>query len=191
VARGAKASSPPSRTTASTRRPLDRSIASSRVFNAASASGFEQVFFICSLCARPQERSSVAATITRLSGTGDVLEGRMGFNSIRRGVLAAFMASFLALFVLVPAVDAMSCGTEGEPSEAVVLVVDDHSSTPHSDNPSHGVCSHGHCHHGGVSTPARQDASLDRVVGRGALTTRPAHQLISHPPAGPKRPPRG
>ncbi len=114
----------------------------------------------------------------------------MGFNSIRRGVLATFMATFIALFVFVPAVDAMSCGTEDEPSQAAVLVIDDHSSTPHSDDANHAVCSHGHCHHGGVSTPARQDASLDRAVGRGVLLTLPTHRMISHPPAGPERPPR-
>lgn len=116
----------------------------------------------------------------------------MGFNSIRRGVLTAFMASFLALFVLVPAVDAMSCATEGEPSEAAVLVIDDHSSDPHpADGANHPACSHGHCHHGGASTPARQDATLDRVAGRGVLLTPPANRLISHTPAGPERPPRG
>lgn len=121
-----------------------------------------------------------------------MLERNMGFNAIRRGVLATLMASFLALFVFVPAVDAMSCGAEGEPSEAAVLVIDDHSRDPHpSKDENHAVCSHGHCHHGGVATPARQEASLDRVIGRGVPLTRPADRLISHPPAGPERPPRG
>jgi len=125
-----------------------------------------------------------------LSATGDVLESLMGFNSIRRGILATLMASLITLFVFVPAVDAMSCGTEGEPSEAV-LVVDDHSNEPHpADDANHAACSHGHCHHGGVSTPARQDVSFDVAPGRGVLLTGLAHQLVSHPPAGPERPPR-
>ena len=119
-----------------------------------------------------------------------MLESPMGFNSIRRGVLATFMATFIALFVFIPAVDAMSCGTEAEPSEAAVLVVDDHSSTPHSDDENHAVCSHGHCHHGGVSTPARQDTSFEVAPRRAVLLSSPSHQLVSHPPAGPERPPR-
>ncbi len=137
------------------------------------------------------EPSFTDATTARLSATRDMLESLMGFNSIRRGMLTALMASFLALFVLVPAVDAMSCGTEGEPSEAAVLVIDDHSNEPHpADDATHPACSHGHCHHGGASTPARQDIAFDVASGRGVLLTGLAHQLVSHPPAGPERPPR-
>jgi hypothetical protein len=133
----------------------------------------------------------INATTARLSATADVLESLMGFNSIRRGMLTALMATFFALFVLVPAVDAMSCGTEGELSEAAVLVIDDHSKEPHpADDANHPACSHGHCHHGGVSTPARQDVSFDVALGRGVLLTGLAHQLVSHLPAGPERPPR-
>jgi len=149
------------------------------------------LFFMRSRFVEIKRRRAAHATLMRLSWTGGVLEDLMGFSAIRRGVLAAFMASFLALFVLVPAVDAMSCGTESEASEVAVLVIDDPSSAPHSDDETHAVCSHGHCHHGGASTPARQDASLDGVSGRGVLLTWPAHRLISHPPAGPERPPRG
>lgn len=131
------------------------------------------------------------ATTARLSGARYMLESLMGFNSIRRGMLATLMASFIALFVLVPAVDAMSCGTEGESSETAVLVVDDHGDEPHPvDDANHAFCTHGHCHHGGVSTPARQDASLDIAPRRGALLTDPSRRLVSHPPAGPERPPR-
>lgn len=105
-------------------------------------------------------------------------------------MLAALMASFIALFVFVPAADAMSCGPEGEPSDAV-LVIDDHSNQPHpADDANHPACSHGHCHHGGVSTPARQDTSFNVAPRRELLLATLSHRLISHPPAGPERPPR-
>ena len=51
----------------------------------------------------------------------------MDFSSIRQGLAAALLAAFLALFVLVPAVDAMSCGPEAGVSETAILLIDDYS----------------------------------------------------------------
>lgn len=115
----------------------------------------------------------------------------MGFSSIRQGLAAALLAAFLALFVLVPAVDAMSCGPEAAASETAILLIDDHSSDAGGGaDADHGVCAHGHCHHGGVSTPARSAVSFDAAPARSSVCMRPASRLISHPPAGPERPPR-
>ena len=115
----------------------------------------------------------------------------MGFSSIRQGLMAALLASFLALFVLVPAVDAMSCSPEAELSETAILLIDDHSGDAGGDDDAdHAVCSHGHCHHGGVSTPARSAMSFDAVATRAPVYMQPESRLVSHPPAGPERPPR-
>lgn len=115
----------------------------------------------------------------------------MGFSSIRQGLMAALLASFLALFVLVPAVDAMSCGPEAGVSETAILLIDDHSGgVGAGGDADHAVCSHGHCHHGGVSTPARSAVSFDAVAARAPAYMRVESRLISHPPAGPERPPR-
>lgn len=66
--------------------------------------------------------------------------------------MAALLASFLALFVLVSAVEAAICAPEASAhtSEAVTEAPTDPDDAGGPD--SHAICSHGHCHHGGVAT---------------------------------------
>ena len=116
----------------------------------------------------------------------------MGFSSIRQGLMAALLASFLALFVLVPTVDAMTCGPEASRSEASILILEDLSDEgSHGGDVQHATCAHGHCHDAGVSGPASRSSLLDGVRPRTPGVMRPADLLVSNIVAGPERPPRG
>jgi len=119
-----------------------------------------------------------------------VLDSGMGFRSIRQGLAAMLLASFLALFGFAPAVDAMSCGPEAAPS-AAFLIVDNHSGHSDTDRDmDHGVCADGHCHHGGVATPALTETPSAQTLTRTPAVMRPVERLVSRAPAGPERPPR-
>src|SRR5690606_17755571 len=59
------------------------------------------------------------ATMRRLMSRRAVIWDGMGFPSARQGWMAALLASFLALFVLVSAVDAAACAPEGGSSQGV------------------------------------------------------------------------
>lgn len=104
--------------------------------------------------------------------------------------MAALLASFLALFVLVSAVEAAICAPEASAhtSEAVTEAPTDPDDA--GDPDSHAICSHGHCHHGGVAT-TQTPSSLTTTTNRDIAPLRPADPLASRMPTGPDRPPRG
>lgn len=107
--------------------------------------------------------------------------------------MAALLASFLALFVLVSAVEAATCGPEAATTHASETV----GETPTDpagggiDPDSHAICSHGHCHHAGVATTQTPDALTTTKTDRDIAPLRPADPLASRMPTGPDRPPRG
>ena len=125
-----------------------------------------------------------------------VLWDGMGFTSVRHEWLAALLASFLALFVLVSAVDAAACAPETGSAQGVAAsglthaVVSDADHETGGGGAGHVACAHGHCHHGGVTVPAAvndmKSAALDRAPLAPPLAQAPPSQV----PAGPKRPPR-
>lgn len=130
--------------------------------------------------------------MARLQSRRTVLWDAMGFSSARHGWMAALLASFLALFVLVSAVEAATCAPEAVTAHAVEMVADAPSDDGDTDRPDqHAICSHGHCHHGGVAVPQTPDAPAVTHAG-GDLDALPlADGLPSRMPAGPDRPPRG
>lgn len=105
--------------------------------------------------------------------------------------MAALLASFFALFVLVSAVEAATCAPEAvtHASEMVADTPSDPDDTGRS-NP-HAICSHGHCHHGGVATAQTPDGLTPTLKDREPGPLRPADPLTSRKPTGPDRPPRG
>ena len=122
-----------------------------------------------------------------------VLWDGMVFPSTRHGWMAALLASFLALFVLVSAADAFACAPEagalqGVATDVVVVSEGDHGKADGAADPV--ACAHGHCHHSGVAVPPAvndiRSAALDRAPRTPSLDQAPA----SRSPAGPKRPPR-
>nr|WP_314434196.1 hypothetical protein [uncultured Brevundimonas sp.] len=123
-----------------------------------------------------------------LRGKG-VVQGGMGLSSIRQGFLAALLASFLAVFALVPVVDAMACAPEG-PAETSILVLEGHSHTNDDNGQEQGVCSHGHCHHSGAAVPSAPAVVSSVRVDRAPAVVRPINRLTSRPPAGPEHPPK-
>lgn len=127
----------------------------------------------------------------RLSSPNAVLKSGVGINSIKQGLLAALLASFLSLFVLVPAVDAMTCGPETSRSEAFILSDVDHSDYESYDEEiRHATCAHGHCHDAGGSGLAPHELLLTAVqAGAPDLMSR-ADRLVSSVLASLERPPR-
>ena len=124
-----------------------------------------------------------------------VVWDRMGFPSVRHGLMTALLAAFLSLFVLVSAVDAATCGPEAAtppPSSALVDVPADQGGGGGGGGPdNHAICSHGHCHHSGVAVA---ETALEPVVSHAGadLNARPlTNGLPSRMPTGPERPPRG
>ena len=130
--------------------------------------------------------------MARLQSRRTVLWDGMGFSSARHGWMTALLASFLALFVLVSAVEAATCAPEAVTAHASEIVADVPSDSDDTDRPDqHAICSHGHCHHSGVAVPQTPDASVV-THGGAALDALPlADGLPSRMPAGPDRPPRG
>jgi ABC-type nickel/cobalt efflux system permease component RcnA len=104
--------------------------------------------------------------------------------------MAALLASFLALFVLVSTVEAAICAPEASAhtSEAVTEAPTDPDAA--GDPDSHAICSHGHCHHGGAAT-TQTPSSLTKTADQDIAPLRPADPLASRMPTGPDRPPRG
>ena len=132
------------------------------------------------------------ATMPRLQWRRTVLWDAMGFSSAKHGWMTALLASFLALFVLISAVEAATCAPEAVTAHASEIVADAPSDPADTDRPDqHAICSHGHCHHGGVAVPRTPDAPVVTHAGSdlGALPL--ADGLPSRMPAGPDRPPRG
>lgn len=132
------------------------------------------------------------ATMPRLQWRRTVLWDAMGFSSARHGWMTALLASFLALFVLVTAVEAATCAPEAATAHASEIVADAPSDSDNTDRPDqHAICSHGHCHHGGVAVPQTPDAPVVTHAGSDLDALPLADGLPSRMPAGPDRPPRG
>lgn len=107
----------------------------------------------------------------------------------RHSIIAALFALFVAVFVLIPTVDAAACAVELEPAHAAASVADDGGDLP-SDSDDHAICSHGHCHHSGTAMPSStQSVAVTAIVAPNLL--RPTDEpLASRAPSGLKRPPR-
>lgn len=107
----------------------------------------------------------------------------------RFGVVAALFALLVAVFVLIPTVDAAACAAELEPAHAAASTADDGGDLP-SDPDDHAICSHGHCHHSGTAIPSSpQSITVTTVVAPTLL--RPTDEpLASRAPSGLERPPR-
>lgn len=118
-----------------------------------------------------------------------VLKGGMVRSENRHGIMAALLALFVAVFVLIPTVDAAACAVELEPAHAAASVANDGGDLP-SDPDDHAICSHGHCHHGGAVVVGNGDVSPATASGEPRVLL-PSEPLASRTPAGPERPPRG
>lgn len=107
----------------------------------------------------------------------------------RHGILAGLFALFVAIFVLVPTVDAVACAVELEPAHAAVYVDSDGDDQP-TDADDHAICSHGHCHHSGTAMPASpQTVAMTTALSPNLL--RPTDEpLSSRAPSDLERPPR-
>lgn len=118
-----------------------------------------------------------------------VVSGGMDRSPNRHGILAGLFALFVAIFVLVPTVDAVACAVELEPAHAAVYVDSDGDDQP-TDADGHAICSHGHCHHGGTTLPSSpQPLRVNTPIA--ASPSRPSSDAMkSRIPSGPKRPPR-
>ena len=119
-----------------------------------------------------------------------VLKGGMVRSENRHGIMAALLALFVAVFVLIPTVDAAACAVELEPAHAAASVADDGGDLP-SDPDDHAICSHGHCHHGGAMSFDRPDFAPSVAVVRELRRIPPDSSLASRTPSGLDRPPRG
>lgn len=124
-----------------------------------------------------------------LSRSRTVVSGGMDRSQSRHGVLAGLFALLVAIFVLIPTVDAAACATELEPAHAAASVDSDGDDQP-IDADGHAICSHGHCHHGGTTLPSSpQQFAVNPPVAASPL--RPSSDALkSRIPSGPKRPPR-
>jgi len=129
--------------------------------------------------------------MARLKWRLTVLCDAMGLSSVRQGWMAALLASFLALFVLVSTVEAATCGPEARThaSETIADAPSDSNETGRSDQ--HAICSHGHCHHSGVVANTGPELGLASLTGRELRRMPPTNPLVSSAPAGLDRPPQG
>lgn len=114
---------------------------------------------------------------------------RMMQQSGRFGLMAVLFALFVAIFVLIPTVDAAACAVEVEPAHAAASV-DNDGDDQRTDSDGHAICSHGHCHHAGTTLPSTpQQFALNAPNDANRL--RPtSDSLTSRVPSGLKRPPR-
>lgn len=138
------------------------------------------------------DRRKSPATTARLQSGRTVLWDAMGFSSARHGWMATLFASFLALFMLVSAVEAATCAPEAVTAHASEILADapsDPTDTDRSDQ--HAICSHGHCHHGSAAVPQMPDAAVVTHTGADLDALALEDGLPSRMPAGPDRPPRG
>ncbi len=107
----------------------------------------------------------------------------------RFGLMAALFALFVAIFVLIPTVDAAACAIELEPTHAAASVDNDGNDQP-TDADGHAICSHGHCHHGGTTLPSSPQQFAVNSPGAASPVRPSSDDLKSRVPSGPKRPPR-
>lgn len=121
-----------------------------------------------------------------------VVWDRMGFPSVRHGLMTALLAVFVSLFVLVSAVDAATCSPEATASSvSSTTVASDLPGDQDNGGPdNHAICSHGHCHHGGIAMPQTPDAPVVTHAASDLDALPLADGLPSRMPAGPDRPPR-
>lgn len=106
--------------------------------------------------------------------------------------MAALLASFFALFVLVSTVEAATCAPEAATTHASETVAEAPADPDDTGRPDqHAICSHGHCHHSGVADAQAPDTLTRAVSDRDRAPLRPADRLASRKPTGPDRPPRG
>jgi hypothetical protein len=116
----------------------------------------------------------------------------MGFLSARHGWLGTLLASFLALLVLVSAVDAVACGPETGPSHAAEAAWEVPGDAGDDGGPSkHALCPHGHCHHQVIAADETPTPVGPTPVGRDLNGPPPPDGFVSRFPTGPDRPPRG
>ena len=118
-----------------------------------------------------------------------VLKGGMVRSENRPGIMAALLALFVAVFVLIPTVDAAACAVELEPAHAAASVADDGGDLP-SDPDDHAICSHGHCHHSGTAMPSWPQSVAVTAANSPNLLRPAAEPLASRAPSGLERPPR-
>lgn len=118
-----------------------------------------------------------------------VLWSRMVRVANRHVFIAALFALLVAVFVLIPTVDAAACALELAPTHAAGSVADEGGDVP-SDPDDHAICSHGHCHHSGTAMPSSpQSVAVTAAVAPSLL--RPTDEpLASRAPSGLERPPR-
>ena len=116
--------------------------------------------------------------------------GLMGLTSNRHWMIAALLALFVAVFVLVPVADAATCAVEAEVTQTSTLVSlpDEPTDAPSAD---HGLCAHGHCHHSGVALPQPAPLKFSKTHSATPALKPSNAPLTSHSPNGLKRPPRG
>ncbi|MGK2255789.1 MAG: hypothetical protein ACI8Y6_001089 [Brevundimonas sp.] len=123
-----------------------------------------------------------------------VLWDGMGFPSTRHGWMAALLASFLALFVLVSAADAFACAPETGSLQGLaasdVVAVSDTGHGERKDAAGQVACAHGHCHHCGITAPPAIDDMRSMALDRAPLAPSLDQAPASRMPAGPMRPPR-
>lgn len=131
------------------------------------------------------------ATMTRLRLWRTVLWQAMGRSMARQSWMAALLASVLALFVLVSAVEAATCAPESM-THASATIADAPSDPDDTDSSEqHAICSHGHCHHSGAAAMALPELGIAALTGREPLRVPPTDALVSSAPTGPDRPPQG
>ena len=129
--------------------------------------------------------------MVRLRTRSTVLWDIMGFSSARHGWMAALLASFLALFVLVSAAEAATCAPEAVTAHASEQLADAPADPDDNDRPDqHAICAHGHCHHSSAATNQTPEILTPTMNSRDPVL--PAtDRLASRKPTGPDRPPRG
>ena len=106
--------------------------------------------------------------------------------------MTALLASVLALFVMVSAVEAATCPPESLSAHAAESVADgpsDPDDTGRTDQ--HAICAHGHCHHSGVTAVDIPDVSVVPAPHQETMRVPATDPLGSSAPAGLDRPPQG
>jgi hypothetical protein len=129
------------------------------------------------------------ATTWSLFFSRTVLWGGMVRLVNRNSIVAALIALLVAVFVLIPTVDAAACAVELEPTHAAASVADDGGDLP-SDPDDHAICSHGHCHHSGTAMPASPQTDAMTTALAPSLLRPTDEPLASRAPSGLERPPR-
>ena len=115
----------------------------------------------------------------------------MAWRHLHPRVRAALFAVLAALFVAVPAFDAMACGADGVSVEVSrAQAPNDAQGHADADRGLHGLCAHGHCHPGGADVPRGfgVPAALELTAeARLPAWTAPPHSTV---PNNLERPPK-